>query len=102
MERRRATGARTCRSAQSRCTGRRPGALRSPWRSARTQPSATGYRLLDDGSRYEFRSPVTLGGKSLGWVGVEYARDVIYEPVFRTQVKVTLIAALFVYAAVFL
>jgi class 3 adenylate cyclase len=70
--------------------------------AAGDEPSATGYRLLDDGSVYEFRSPVTLGGKSLGWVGVEYARDVIYEPVFRTQVKVTLIAALFVYAAVFL
>ncbi len=70
--------------------------------AAGDEPSATGYRLLDDGSRYEFRSPVTLGGKSLGWVGVEYARDVIYEPMFRTQVKVTLIAALFVYAAVFL
>jgi class 3 adenylate cyclase len=70
--------------------------------AAGDEPSATGYRLLDDGSRYEFRSPVALGGKSLGWVGVEYARDVIYEPIFRTQVKVTLIAALFIYAAVFL
>ena len=66
------------------------------------EPSATGYRLLDDGGRYEFRSPVSLGGKSLGWVGVEYSRDIIYEPVFRSQVKVTVIAALFVYAAVFL
>ncbi|MCX7028550.1 MAG: adenylate/guanylate cyclase domain-containing protein [Spirochaetes bacterium] len=66
------------------------------------EPAATGYRLLDDDSLYEFRSPVVLGGKSLGWVGVEYSRDVIYEPVFRSQVKVTVIAALFVYAAVFL
>ena len=33
---------------------------------------------------------------------MEYARDVIYEPVFRSQVKVTVIAALFIYAAVFL
>jgi class 3 adenylate cyclase len=66
------------------------------------EPSATGTRLLDDGSRYEFRSPVTLGGKTLGWIGVEYSRDVIYEPVFRSQVKVTVIAALFVYAAAFL
>lgn len=65
-------------------------------------PARTEYRLLDGGGRYEFRSPVILGGKSLGWIGVEYARDVIYEPVFRTQVKVALIAALFVYAAVFL
>ena len=66
------------------------------------EPSATGTRLLDDGSRYEFRSPVTLGGKTLGWIGVEYSRDVIYEPVFRSQVKVAVIAALFVYAAAFL
>ncbi len=66
------------------------------------EPSASGYRLLDGGSRYEFRSPVILAGTSLGWVGVEYSRDVIYEPVFRSQVKVTVIAALFVYAAVFL
>lgn len=65
-------------------------------------PARTEYRLLDGGARYEFRSPVVLGGKSLGWVAVEYARDVVYEPVFRTQVKAALIAALFVYAAVFL
>ena len=58
--------------------------------------------LLDGGTVYEFRSPVSLGGKSLGWVGVEYARDIVYEPVFRSQVKVALIAALFVYASVFL
>ncbi len=66
------------------------------------EPSGTGYRLLDGDTVYEFRSPVVLAGKTLGWVGVEYARDVIYEPVFRSQVKVSLIAALFVYAAVFL
>jgi adenylate cyclase len=66
------------------------------------EPSGTGYRLRDGGAVYEFRSPVVLAGKTLGWIGVEYARDVIYEPVFRSQVKMTLIAALFVYAAVFL
>lgn len=66
------------------------------------EPSGTGHRLLEGGTVYEFRSPVTLAGKTLGWVGVEYSRDVIYEPVFRSQVKVALIAALFVYAAVFL
>jgi len=33
---------------------------------------------------------------------VDYARDVIYEPYFRTQVKVFTIAALFIYASVFL
>ena len=69
---------------------------------AAEQPSRTDQRLLFGGEVYEFRSPVVLGGKPLGWVGVEYARDVIYEPVYRTQVKVALIAALFIYAAVFL
>jgi len=69
---------------------------------AAEEPPRTDQRRLADGEVYEFRSPVVLGGKSLGWVGVEYARDVIYEPVYRTQVKVALIAALFVYAAVFL
>ncbi len=33
---------------------------------------------------------------------VDYARDVIYEPYFRTQVKVFVIAALFMYASIFL
>jgi adenylate cyclase len=69
---------------------------------AAEEPSRTDQRLLSGGEIYEFRSPVVLGGKSLGWVGVEYARDVIYEPVYRTQVKVALFAALFVYASAFL
>jgi class 3 adenylate cyclase len=77
-------------------------ALKGTAATAGEEPARTEYRLLDGGEIYEFRSPVMLGGKSLGWVGVEYARDVIYEPVYRTQVKMTLIAALFVYAAVFL
>ena len=38
----------------------------------------------------------------IGYVQVDYARDVIYEPFFRTQVKVFVIAALFMYASVFL
>ncbi len=33
---------------------------------------------------------------------VDYARDVIYEPYFRTQVKVFVIAALFMYISIFL
>jgi adenylate cyclase len=51
---------------------------------------------------YEFLAPVTLSNMFIGYVMVDYARDVIYEPYFRTQVKVFVIAALFMYAAVFL
>jgi adenylate cyclase len=51
---------------------------------------------------YEFLAPVTLGKTYIGYVMVDYARDVIYEPFFRTQVKVFVIAALFMYASIFL
>jgi class 3 adenylate cyclase len=51
---------------------------------------------------YEFLAPVTLSNIFIGYVLVDYARDVIYEPYFRTQVKVFVIAALFMYASVFL
>ena len=51
---------------------------------------------------YEFLAPVTLSNVFIGYVMVDYARDVIYEPFFRTQVKVFVIAALFMYASIFL
>ena len=53
---------------------------------------------------YEFLTPVTLGKEAtfIGYVMVDYARDVIYEPYFRTQVKVFAIAAIFMYASIFL
>jgi adenylate cyclase len=51
---------------------------------------------------YEFRAPVLLSNVFIGFVMVDYARDVIFEPYFRTQVKVFAIAALFMYASVFL
>ena len=51
---------------------------------------------------YEFLAPVTLSNIFIGYVMVDYARDVIYEPYFRTQVKVFVIAALFMYASIFL
>jgi class 3 adenylate cyclase len=51
---------------------------------------------------FEFLSPVLLSNVFIGFVVVDYARDVIYEPYFRTQVKVFAIAALFMYASVFL
>jgi len=80
-----------------------------------TDPSKVGERTRLDGpltqaiSRYnpqkkvfEFLSPVTLSNVFIGYVMVDYARDVIYEPYFRTQVKVFVIAAFFMYASVFL
>jgi adenylate cyclase len=51
---------------------------------------------------YEFLAPVTLSNVFIGYVIVDYARDVIYEPYFRTQVKVFVISALFMYASIFL
>jgi class 3 adenylate cyclase len=53
---------------------------------------------------YEFRAPITLGVKKtfLGYVTVQYARDVIFESYFRTQVMVFCIAALFIYTSIFL
>ena len=51
---------------------------------------------------FEFLSPVMLSNVFIGFVKVDYARDVIYEPYFRTGVKTVVLAALFMYASVFL
>jgi class 3 adenylate cyclase len=51
---------------------------------------------------YEFLAPVNLSKAFLGFVTVDYARDVIFEPYFRTQVKVVSVAAIFIYLSVFL
>jgi adenylate cyclase len=50
----------------------------------------------------EFRAPVILSNVFIGYVMVDYANEVIYEPFFRTTVKVIVIAALFIYASIFL
>jgi adenylate cyclase len=60
------------------------------------------YRYNAATKEYEFLAPVTLSKAFLGFVEVDYARDVIYEPYFRTQVKVVSIAAVFIYLSVFL
>jgi class 3 adenylate cyclase len=62
----------------------------------------TASRYNAKAKTFEFMAPVILSGKSLGYVMVDYARDVIYEPYFRTQVKAFVIAALFMYASIFL
>ena len=63
---------------------------------------ATTHRFNAAAETFEFLSPVVLSGRFLGFIIVDYARDVIYEPYFRTQVKVFAIAAVFIYASVFL
>ena len=71
-----------------------------------TQPETalTGItsRYNPAGQTYEFLAPVTLSNVSIGYIMVDYARDVIYEPYFRTQVKVFVIAAIFMYLSIFL
>ena len=64
--------------------------------------TATTSRYNAQAKTYEFLAPVSLSTTFIGYVKVDYARDVIYEPYFRTQVKVFVIAALFMYASVFL
>jgi len=50
----------------------------------------------------EFKSPVILSGKTIGYASVMYDRAVIYEPYYRTTIKVLIIAFLFLYMSVFL
>jgi class 3 adenylate cyclase len=83
---------------------------------AGTQRSLIGRRLQGEGfslteSQYrynprlrtfEFLAPVLIRGILIGFVQVDYGRDAIYEPYFRSQVQVILIAAIFLYAAAFL
>jgi adenylate cyclase len=59
-------------------------------------------RYNPESQSYEFLAPVLLSKTFIGYVMVDYARDVIYEPYFRTQVKVFVIAALFMYVSIFL
>ncbi|MCX7040450.1 MAG: hypothetical protein NT005_15105, partial [Spirochaetes bacterium] len=67
-----------------------------------TALAETSYRLALGAGPYEFVSPVTMSGIVPGYVSVEYARQVIEEPSFRIRVKVLLMAAISLYAAVFL
>ncbi len=64
--------------------------------------AATGYRTSADEDLFEFVAPVSPAGMQSGYVSVEMARDVIYEPYFRMTIKVLLIAAMSAYAAIFL
>jgi len=62
----------------------------------------TGYRFDPERQLDEFRAPVLVHNILIGFVRLAYAREVIYEPFIRAQLQVILIAALFLYATVFL
>ncbi len=88
-------GLRVIASSEPRAVGRTAAAAEAGLR-------ATTHRYNAPARTFEFLSPVELSGRPVGFVMAVYARDVIYEPYFRTQVKVFVIAALFIYASVFL
>jgi adenylate cyclase len=88
-------GFRVIASTQPRAVGRKAPA-------GEPELAATTHRYDGAARTFEFLSPVVLSGRYLGFVMADYARDVIYEPYFRTQVKAFVIAALFIYASVFL
>ncbi len=60
-----------------------------------------GNRYGEGRRTFEFVAPVVLSNVRVGYVLADYDRDVIYQPYFRTQVRVVLVAALFVYVSVF-
>jgi adenylate cyclase len=73
-------------------------------RVAQPESALTGItsRYNPSTETYEFLAPVMLSNVSIGYIMVDYARDVIYEPYFRTQVKVFVIAGIFMYLSIFL
>jgi len=62
----------------------------------------TTWRFDREQDRIEFLSPVALSGRLLGYVMVDYDMGTIYEPYFRTQVKVFIIALAFIYFTTFI
>ena len=62
----------------------------------------TSWRLSAGGTVYEFTAPVTRLYNLVGYVAVEYPRETIAGPCFRITVKIVLIAAVSVYAALVL
>jgi len=61
----------------------------------------SGYRYNEERNTFEFLAPVILSNVLVGHVLVDYDRNLIYEPYFRTQVRVVLVAAIFLYVSVF-
>jgi len=54
-----------------------------------------------DKSRIEFLAPVVLSKVYLGFVSLDYSKDVIFASYYRTQVKVLILGCLFVYLSIF-
>jgi len=79
--------------------GKRLG-TRAPKRD--TALAQTSFRYNAGAATYEFLAPVTLSNVFLGYAMVDYARDIILEPYFRTEVMVFVIAGLAIYLSVFL
>lgn len=73
-------------------------------RTATVEPAfeQTMSRTNASADTLEFLAPVTLSKQFIGYVQVDYARSVIYAPYYKTTIKVVVIAALFMYASVFL
>jgi adenylate cyclase len=72
-------------------------------RAASVEPfTETTYKDNAATKEYEFLAPVYLSKTFLGYVQVDYARDIIFEPYFRAQVKAVGFAAIFTYLSVFL
>jgi len=60
------------------------------------------YEYEAETDAYVFFAPVLLSRAYLGYVRVDYSRDVIFEPYFRTQVRAVSFAAIFIYLGAFL
>jgi hypothetical protein len=65
-----------------------PGAVGRKAPAGGAEVTATTHRYNAEARTFEFLSPVMLSGRTIGFVKADYAREVIYEPYFRTQVKV--------------
>ncbi len=79
-----------------------PARVGRPSPLGKAELSGTDHLVDRAAGTIEFRAPVYLSKVYLGYVSVVYESDVIFEPYFRTQVKVWSIAALFIYIAFFL
>jgi len=68
---------------------------------ARAAAGEAGHLYNEARRTFEFVAPVTLSNVLVGYVLADYDRDLIYEPYFRTQVRVVLVAAVSVYLSGF-
>jgi hypothetical protein len=75
----------------------------APIPARRLEPFAEPfYEYEASANAYVFYAPVLLSRAYLGYARVEYDRDVIFEPYFRTLVRAIVFAAVFIYLGAFL